>query len=88
MPFAVVVTPFGPSIEEGFPWVDFGNNIILRCENCRGYLNPYMTFHQKGEDLRCNLCLMQMRIPAYFYQPLSEENNFQRTDYYERADLS
>lgn len=72
MPFALVIQPMGPTVENGFPEVSFGNNPILRCDNCRAYINPFMTFHADGEDIRCNLCLIQNRLPSYFVKPLME----------------
>ncbi|CAK76195.1 unnamed protein product (macronuclear) [Paramecium tetraurelia] len=66
IPFAVIIQPYGLTIQQGFPTVIYGSNQILRCQNCKPYINLFME-HMKDEDyLRCNICTSIIKIPTNF----------------------
>jgi protein transport protein SEC24 len=67
MIFAAAITPFGVHSED-FPLASFGQDPIVRCENCRTYLNPYCRFLDGGYRWRCNVCGKSESIPAKYYR--------------------
>ncbi|CAD8096688.1 unnamed protein product [Paramecium sonneborni] len=69
IPFAVIIQPYGQSIKQGFPCVNYGSNPIMRCQNCRAYINPFMERMKDEEYLRCNICTCMIKIPKNFLQP-------------------
>ncbi|CAD8171840.1 unnamed protein product [Paramecium octaurelia] len=73
IPFAVIIQPYGSSIEQGFPIVNYGNNPILRCQNCRAYINPFMEQLKDEEYMRCNICTCIIKIPNNFIKPMDLE---------------
>jgi protein transport protein SEC24 len=34
----------------------FGKNPIVRCGECRAYMNPFMRFIEGGTRFICNMC--------------------------------
>ena len=38
------------------PVVDFGSMGPIRCQRCRGYINPFATFVDGGRQYICKLC--------------------------------
>jgi len=87
IPLSVMITPFTSvySYEE-FPVANFGpSNPILRCEDCRAYVNPFSQFLDNGNKFKCNICGFVNNVPSFYYCPL--DNNGERTDKYERSEL-
>lgn len=69
MPLALVMQPFAqrPSYEDAVPLVDFGPDGPIRCNRCRAYMNPFMTFGKGGRVFLCNICYMQNDVrDGYF----------------------
>ena len=57
IPLAILVKPFGelPSGEE-IPSTNFNNKTIVRCKECRAYVNPFIKFIDNGSRWICNFC--------------------------------
>jgi protein transport protein SEC24 len=49
IPLAIIVKPFGelPS-GEPIPLANFNNKPIIRCKECRAYVNPFVKFVEMG----------------------------------------
>ena len=49
IPLAIIVKPFGelPS-GEPIPVASFKNKPIIRCKDCRAYINPFVKFTEMG----------------------------------------
>lgn len=49
IPYGIIVKPFGdlPSGEE-VPAVSFKNDPIVRCKDCRAYINPFVRWLDNG----------------------------------------
>ena len=49
IPLAIIVKPFGelPS-GEAIQCVNFNNKPIVRCKDCRAYINPFVKFIESG----------------------------------------
>ncbi|CAD8167868.1 unnamed protein product [Paramecium pentaurelia] len=69
IPFAVIIQPYGLSTKQGFPTVNYGSNPILRCQNCKAYINPFMEQLKDEDYLRCNICTCIIKIPKNFIKP-------------------
>lgn len=69
IPFAVIIQPYGLSTKLGFPTVNYGSNPILRCQNCKAYINPFMEQLKDEEYMRCNICTCIIKIPKNFIKP-------------------
>ena len=85
MIFATAITPFGVQGED-FPLASFGVDPIIRCDNCRTYLNPYCKFLEAGYRWRCNVCGKSEPIPSRYYRPIDATSG-QRVDMFDRAEL-
>lgn len=57
IPLAIIVKPYGelPS-GEAIPCISFNNKPIIRCFDCRAYINPFVKFIEKGHKWICNFC--------------------------------
>lgn len=57
IPLAILVKPYGelPSGEE-IPYTDFNGKTIVRCRECRAYVNPFIKFIDNGSRWICNFC--------------------------------
>lgn len=80
IPAVLVFQPFAdqPSQEIPLPLVHFGTEIDdktgktlvrgpPRCNRCRGYINPRVTFEKGGRGWRCNLCTFLNDVPDWFF---------------------
>jgi protein transport protein SEC24 len=80
LPIGLVFQPFSdqPSHEIPIPLVNFGQEIDpktgnyltrgpLRCNRCRGYINPKVSFERGGKVWRCNLCTFTNEVPEWYY---------------------
>ncbi len=86
IPASFAIHPFPQlySYEE-FPLADFGTNQIVRCDECRTYVNPFTEFIEGGQRFKCNLCGMLNNTPKYYFCETDVSGN--RQDKYERQEL-
>lgn len=68
IPLAILVKPYGelPS-GEPIPTVSFNNNPIVRCRECRAYINPFVRFSDNGSKWHCNFCKIDNSTESYYY---------------------
>jgi protein transport protein SEC24 len=86
IPLAILVKPYGelPS-GEPIPTVTFNNNPIVRCRECRAYINPFVRFSDNGAKWHCNFCKIDNATESYYYSATDKENK--RHDFNERPEL-
>eukprot|EP01127_Copromyxa_protea_P021163 TRINITY_DN719_c0_g1_i2.p1 TRINITY_DN719_c0_g1~~TRINITY_DN719_c0_g1_i2.p1 ORF type:complete len:720 (-),score=122.31 TRINITY_DN719_c0_g1_i2:32-2191(-) len=65
LPFGISVQPLRPS--EPLPIADFGVGGIVRCSQCRAYINPFATFIDGGRRWRCPFCDNANDVPSFYY---------------------
>lgn len=87
IPLAIVIKPYGelPTGEE-VPTVNFQNKPIVRCQECRAYVNPFIKFIDNGYRWICNFCKLDNKTEAYYYNHLDPSTGY-RVDYNDRAEL-
>ncbi|CAD8181115.1 unnamed protein product [Paramecium pentaurelia] len=71
IPFAIMIQPYGQSVYDGFVQINNGGYPIIRCANCRAYLNPYMKFIDDYDYLKCNFCSLITQIE---FNTITKEN--------------
>ena len=73
IPLAIIVKPFGelPSGEE-IPTAHFNNKPLIRCKDCRVYINPFVKFIEYGHKWICNFCKDVNPTEGYYYSPADE----------------
>lgn len=69
---------------EPIPTISFGSNSIVRCKDCRAYVNPFIRFTDGGTRWICNFCSSYNNVDNYYYSPLT---NGVRNDIEERKEL-
>jgi len=86
IPLAIFVKPYGelPSGEE-IPATSFNNKAIIRCKECRAYINPFVKFVENGNKWICNFCKDLNITEQYYYAP-TDANGF-RNDLDSRPEL-
>lgn len=85
VPLGMVLQPLAPGAE--VPTVNMGPvGSIVRCKNCRTYVNPFIQWEANGRRWTCNLCGHVQQTPDNFYSNLDESGK--RTDRFDRAELS
>ena len=74
IPLAITVKPFGelPSGEE-IPASSFNNRSIIRCKDCRAYINPFVKFVEQGQKWICNFCNDANPVEQHYYSPLDQD---------------
>ncbi|CAK89473.1 unnamed protein product (macronuclear) [Paramecium tetraurelia] len=77
IPFAVMIQPYGQSVQDGFVSVNNGGYPIIRCQKCRAYLNPFMKILDGFDHFKCNLCGLITQIGL---NSMPKENVNQRTE--------
>lgn len=81
-----MVKPYGelPSGEQ-IPSCSFNNKPIVRCVDCRAYINPFVKFSDNGQKWSCNFCQNSNNTEQYYYAPT--DSNGYRTDLDKRPEL-
>ena len=87
IPLALLIKPFGelPSGEE-VPTVNFNNKPIVRCQECRAYINPFVKFIDNGAKWICNFCKLDNKTEGYYFSQIDPSTGY-RADYSERPEL-
>ena len=67
------------------PCIDYGEEGPFRCQRCKAYINPYMTFSDWGQKVECNLCNFVNLVPVNYQSALNEFG--QRRDKQSRLEL-
>ena len=81
IPLAIIVKPYGelPSGEE-IPATSFNNKPIIRCKECRAYINPFVKFTDGGQKWTCNFCKDQNPTENYYFSPTDVDGYRQDLD--------
>ena len=88
IPLGVVLQPLAPLAPdvEQVPSVNFGAvGTIVRCKQCRTYVNPFVQWEANGRRWNCNLCGFSQLTPDTYYASLDESGK--RMDRFQRAEL-
>jgi protein transport protein SEC24 len=86
IPLALLIKPFGelPS-GEPVPTANFQNKPLVRCRECRAYVNPFIKFIDNGARWICNFCRLDNTTESYYYSQL--DSSGQREDINNRPEL-
>ena len=87
LPLGLVIQPLAFT-DETIQVVNFGESGVIRCTDCRSYINPYVVFplNDRGSRWRCNVCHLINELPQSYFAPL-DMNGF-RVDACQRPELS
>lgn len=88
IPAACIISPLaGPPANktELVPIVNFGACGVIRCKQCRTYINPYVQFLDNGNLWKCNVCGLKNRVPPAYFNHL--DRNGKRQDLATRPEL-
>jgi len=66
MVLAVNVRPLGYGAEAELPVVEFGPKGIIRCEQCKAYMNPMNVFTSNFSHYDCSLCGSTNQTPSHY----------------------
>ncbi|MEJ1288545.1 hypothetical protein NN561_019576 [Cricetulus griseus] len=88
VPLAAVIKPLARlPPEEASPYVvDHGESGPLRCNRCKAYMCPLMTFIEGGRRFQCSFCSCINDVPPQYFQHL--DHTGKRVDAYDRPELS
>lgn len=88
IPIGFVVKPFAdlPASEMAPPITDHGPNGPVRCNRCKAYMCPFMTFVEGGRRFQCAFCFGITDVPPEYIQPLDHMGK--RVDIAERPELA
>ncbi|EDL01499.1 SEC24 related gene family, member C (S. cerevisiae), isoform CRA_b, partial [Mus musculus] len=88
VPLAAVIKPLARlPPEEASPYVvDHGESGPLRCNRCKAYMCPLMTFIEGGRRFQCSFCSCVNDVPPQYFQHL--DHTGKRVDAYDRPELS
>jgi protein transport protein SEC24 len=69
LPMALVIQPLAKLSEKDtpIPLVDHGENGPIRCNRCKGYINPLCTFVDGGRRFVCSLCQFANEVPDSYF---------------------
>lgn len=87
LPLGVILSPYRSVREEDgdepVPLVT--DTVIARCRRCRTYINPYVTFIERGNRWKCCMCNISNEVPQLF--DWDQEKN-QPADRWKRHELN
>ncbi|KAL2079428.1 hypothetical protein ACEWY4_025172 [Coilia grayii] len=88
VPLATIIKPLAnvPSNEAPLYTVSHGESGPIRCNRCKAYMCPYMTFMEGGRRYQCAFCNCINDVPVSYFQHLDHMGR--RMDVYERPELS
>jgi protein transport protein SEC24 len=88
IPLGSMIQPFASVYSyQDFPTVSFGpNHSIVRCDECRAYVNPFTKFLDNGSKYRCNICGHLNAVPSYYFSGLNQQG--EREDKASRVELN
>ena len=87
IPFGVTVKPLGEqSNGEEVPTVSFKNDPIVRCKECRAYINPFVRWVENGGKWICPFCGDINQTEQYYYSTIEPDGY--RTDHDARPEFS
>lgn len=66
-PLGVVVQPLACTGVTQPPVINFGAVGVIRCGECRAYINPYCQFTSGGRTWTCSLCRASQKVPEGYY---------------------
>eukprot|EP00808_Paulinella_micropora_P026847 g57638.t1 len=87
LPFGCLMRPLAMPV--GCPpltVVNFGSVGVVRCKQCRAYINPYVSFTMNGTRWLCNLCNTANDVPQNYHSPLDQYGR--RLDLEQRPELT
>ena len=84
IPLGAIIHPMAQGIE--VPQVDLGVAGVIRCKNCRAYINPFVEFIEGGRRWKCSFCYFANDVHSSYYREL--DNNGIRVDINERPELT
>lgn len=68
------------------PTVSFRNDPIVRCKDCRAYINPFVRWIENGAKWVCPFCGDLNNTEAYYYSTIEADGY--RTDHDDRPEFS
>jgi protein transport protein SEC24 len=71
---------------EEVPTISFKNDPIVRCKDCRAYINPFVRWLENGHKWICSFCGDINKTENYYYSTI--ESDGYRTDHDERPEFS
>lgn len=87
IPLGISAKPYGVAASgEECPTVHLGGKPIVRCKDCRAYVNPFVRFVDNGMKWICNFCGDLNNTESYYYSATSKTGV--RTDVEQRPELS
>jgi protein transport protein SEC24 len=84
-PFGCILRPLAP-YEENIPLVSIPVPELVRCSQCKGYVNLYSEFIDSGSKWVCNLCRTINEVPSEYFSKLGP--NGKRIDLLKRPELT
>ena len=87
IPFGGVLRPLAdpPSGSAPPPVINPAAHGVVRCTDCRTYVNPFVEWMENGTRWRCNMCFVVNEIPPAYYAPLDALGR--RVDVLQRPEL-
>jgi protein transport protein SEC24 len=87
VPVGLILRPLAalPEGEPEVPVLNFHPTSVVRCDHCRAYINPFVTFNDGGNHWTCSLCQKSNKVEQTYFRPLAA--NGLRDDIQDRPEL-
>jgi hypothetical protein len=87
-PLGLVICPFAALRDEGEHPVPLVTDLEapIRCDKCRGYMNPFCRFIEQGRKFVCSLCQATNTVPDSYFSALDPSTG-RRLDIQKRPEL-